>query len=103
MIDMPPKGFMVDPTNPHFWIREDATAVKLRELEDKLAALKTTQEVAEVIRANMQEEIAHLRKQVEEWRQCAAVEAGLRRDFLARTEKAETENEQLRLALEKIR
>jgi hypothetical protein len=34
--------------------------------------------------------------ELDEWKQAASVEAGLRREFLARAEKAEADNERLR-------
>jgi aminoglycoside phosphotransferase (APT) family kinase protein len=37
--------------------------------------------------------------EIEEWKQAASVEAGLRREFLARAEKAEAEIKRLRAAL----
>jgi chromosome segregation ATPase len=45
-------------------------------------------------------EIERLREAIAEWQQCASVEAGLRREFLARAEKAEAEIERLTLERE---
>lgn len=45
---------------------------------------------------------AHLEAETKDWQQAASVEAGLRREFLARAEKAEAETKMLREALEGV-
>lgn len=52
--------------------------------------------------ACMEPLFAEAADEIEEWRQAASVEAGLRREFLVRAEKAEAEIERLRAALEAI-
>lgn len=47
----------------------------------------------------MAEYLDQLRAQLHDWKQAAGVEASLRREFLARAEKAEAEVERLRAAL----
>lgn len=43
-----------------------------------------------------------LQAELEEWKQAASVEAGLRRELLARAVKAEAKLERLQMALERI-
>jgi len=46
--------------------------------------------------------MSHRLSELDEWKQAASVEAGLRREFLARAEKAEAEVARLTAALELI-